>query len=146
MKQAIRFPAFRIECDANWTDITDTLDTIEKPFTLVRQHGVGALQISPALYRGGMLPSPTKDILASMAIEFGQMQALGEPFDVDTFEGSLAGGAASYHSESDFIRVWYLSDGRNIMLATFVCEWDVRDRELTECEVIIRSLQFDFDR
>src|SRR5262245_14385368 len=126
MKHRLTFPGFEIEAGVDWNDITHTLDSPERPFTVAKQDGVGALQFSPALYRGGPLPMPTKDDLLSMAIEFGQYRGLGEAFDTDGVEGPLAGAGASYHSEGDFIRVWYVSDKRSIMLATYVCEWACR--------------------
>jgi hypothetical protein len=142
MRQVLRFPGFQIEASADWNDITDTLESAEKPFTVARADGVGALQFSPALYRGGPVPSPSDDELLSMAIEFGGDNGLGEAFDADRFAGSLAGAGVSYHSRDEFIRVWFVSDRGNFMLATYVCEWQHRERELAECEDIVRSLQF----
>jgi hypothetical protein len=142
MKHLLKFPGFQIEAGVDWNDITDSLDYPECPFTVAKQAGVGALQFSPALYRGGPLPWPTKDDLLFMAIEFGQNHGLGQAFDTNGFEGSLTCAGASYQNEGDFIGVWYLSDKKSIILATYVCEWRCRYQELPECEEIIRSLQF----
>jgi hypothetical protein len=78
MKLLYTFPGFRIEAGGDWRDITHTLHSPGKPFTLAKEDGVGALQFSPALYRRGPLPCATKEGLLSMTLEFGQCRGLGE--------------------------------------------------------------------
>src|SRR5438067_12534775 len=128
MKSALTFPGFQIEVGGDWGDITDSLDSANSPFTVAKRDGVGALQFTAALYKSGPLPCPSKDDLLAMAVEFGQKRILGEPFDVKTFDDKLVGAGTSYHSEDDFIRVWYVSDGKNIMFATYVSDWKSRDQ------------------
>jgi hypothetical protein len=78
-----------------------------------------------------------------MAIKHGQNHQLGQPFDASTFEGHVAGVGISFHAAENLVRVWYVSDMANFVLATYVCEWNCRDLELAECEEIVRSLRFD---
>jgi hypothetical protein len=78
-----------------------------------------------------------------MVRQFGQDRNLGASFDEAGFASdSLRGAAASFHAGEDFIRAWYISDGHNLALVTYVCEWGSQTHELPACEEIIRSIQF----
>jgi hypothetical protein len=140
----IEFPGFSIRADQEWEDITHTIGGANKPFTLGRPTaGVGALQFSPGLYRSGPLPSPSPADLLSMAEEFGRSHSLGTPYDRISEEGAVSVAGLSFHSGTDFIRVWFLSDGKNVMLATYVCDWGDQGAELASCERIVKSVDFD---
>jgi hypothetical protein len=142
MKHLLSFPGFHVQTSDDWRDVTDSLDAPNKPFTLAKPDGVGAMQFSPALYRGGRRPAPSKEDLLSLALDMGQRLGLGDALETNTFQNSLVGAAASYHSAGGFVRIWYLSDGENIMFATYACDWDCREEEISECEEIIKSLKF----
>jgi hypothetical protein len=141
-RTVLRFPGFRVTASDEWSDITDTVEAPDAPFTMARIDGVGALQFSPAMYRGGKEPSPGMDDLRSMLAEFAEKRGLGEAFDERSFSGEVYGTGASYHPQADFLRVWYLSDGRNIMFATYFCDWEHRSGEIQESEEITASLRF----
>jgi hypothetical protein len=138
----VAFGGLALDATPGWTDITDDIEGDDKPFTLAKPDGVGALQFSPALYRGGAVPSPSANDLLEMVREFGHGRRLGEPLDEALQEGRPASAGASYHSDSDFVRVWYVSDGSNIALVTYVCERGHEEAELEECEQVVRTIQF----
>ena len=77
-----------------------------------------------------------------MLDEFAESEELGEPFDRESRDGEIAIEGASYHSGDDFIRVWYASDGKSVLLVTYVCEWLVREQEAGEREMAVRSIRF----
>lgn len=128
----------------NWHDITAELAASDAPHTLADPDGgVGALQFSFALHEGGSPPLPSGSDLLSLAREFGQQQALGLPSEEEIFsEDSLRGAGVSFHSGEDFIRVWYVSDGRSISRVTYVCAWGQHEIERPICEDIVRSMRF----
>src|SRR5262249_15392190 len=135
---------FTFACGDDWEDTTDELDTPTRPFTLTKPTGVGALQFSVALYQGGTIPAPSLDTLLEMAKELGERQALGPPIrGLTTVERPLSLATADYHSEGDFCRIWYISDGKSIMLATYVCCWEHRHFASAECNAIVRSVRFE---
>jgi hypothetical protein len=138
----VAFGGLAVDVTPGWADISDDIEGDDKPFTLAKPDGVGAFQFSPALYRGGALPSPSADGLLEMVRESGRARRLGEPLDEALLEGRLASAGASYHSGGDFVRVWYVSDGSNIALVTYVCECGHEQAELEECEQIVSTLQF----
>jgi hypothetical protein len=139
-KQVLSLGPLELEAAVEWKDITDEGDV---PFTLARAiDGVGALQFSTAIYKSGPVPSPSLQDLSSLLEDFRRSQNLREPHDPEIESGNLSLVGSSFRSEGDFIRVWYVSDGFNFVLATYVCEWGYQDKELAQCKEIVRSIRF----
>jgi hypothetical protein len=138
----IQFPTFRLHVPDDWEDITDTVDVNDPPITLARGDGVGALQFSIALYTDGKQPDPTPEQLLGMVAEFGESRGLGAPGVLATQTVPLRLAAASFKSDGDFLRVWYVSDGLSFALVTYVCESGKESKELATCEQIVRSIAF----
>lgn len=115
-----------------------------EPSALTKPDGVGALQFSTATYVAGPSPNASLQELTQMLREFASHHGLGEPHDERAFvqPGLLCSGA-SYQSDGDLIRAWYLSDGRSFALATYVCRGEDRGEELAECEEIVAGARFD---
>src|SRR5207244_1436422 len=106
--------------------------------TLIKSSTSGALQFSIAQYKSGTLPNPTKDDLLAMARDFAKSKELGVPIDEFTEENHLIIAGLSLHKSGDFIRVWFTSDGTNIVLATYLHVIGQHFHELAECELIVR--------
>jgi hypothetical protein len=137
------FGAFSISVADGWEDITGTLDDADAPLTVAEPtSGAGALQLSPAIYKGGRLPRVGPQDLRSLLDNFASRQGLGDPFDRSTYSDGVIVEGASYHSGEDLIRVWYASDGKSVMLVTYVCEWGQREREALQREMSVRSIRF----
>lgn len=142
-ERIIRFRGFTVTTPLEWKDITAALEDPNMPFTVARgDSGGGALQFSPALYRRGPIPSPSSKELFEMAIELGSHRGLGEPFDATMFDKPIMGAAVSYRCEDSLVRVWYVSRSGNIMLVTFVCDWERQSEEIADCERIVRTVDF----
>jgi hypothetical protein len=127
-----------------WANMTEELG--DGVWTLARP-GMdgGALQFTIALYRGGKVPGVSARELREMVRELGLKQDLGRPFDETTQEtGPIVWAAASYHDEADgaFWRAFYGSDGVNIAVVTFICDWMRRREECEDVERIVQSLRF----
>jgi hypothetical protein len=137
----LEFSGFHITIDDEWEEITDSLDNKDNPITIARsKKGVGVLQISQAIYRSGPKPLSSLEDLKSMLAEFSVQHGLGEPFDSSLFSDTVFGIGSSFHSGEDFIRAWYLSDGKSFILITYVCNWNKRFEESQLCENIVRSV------
>jgi hypothetical protein len=130
-----------IDLRPDWCDITDDLDDENVPFTLAREEGYGALQFSIATYKAGPLPDASTDTLLKFLQEFEQSRELGPAADVCTETHPLRLAAGSFHTQS-FIRVWYLSDGRNFAFVTFTCNPAHAAEELRDCEQMVRTISF----
>jgi hypothetical protein len=142
-RKRLRFPGFSILVDPRWSDTTQSLQDPNAPFTVEdREKGVGALQFSAALYRSGECPAPTPQALLDLVKDFGRRRNLGSPSDAVMFQEKVVGAAASYRIKGDFVRVWYVSDGKNILLITYLSEWAKRFQEKKEYERIPREVSF----
>jgi hypothetical protein len=137
------FGVFSMSVEDGWEDITASLEDADAPLTVADPvSGVGALQFSPAIYRSGVVPRVTPQDLCKFLDEFAFNQGLGEPFDRSSYAGEVAIEGASFHADSDLVRVWYISDGKSLILVTYLCDWDDRDREASEQETAVRSIRF----
>ena len=141
----IEFPWFSLEVPPGWHDVTDCVEEDDPPITLGREEGVGAIQISIALYEDGELADPTPDDLLDLLRAMAEAQGLGEPTDLASKSAtSLRIAAASFlkEEEGEFLRVWHVSDGTNFALISYMCELGMQGEERADCEAIVESLAF----
>jgi hypothetical protein len=123
----------------DWQDTTED----DGPYTLTLADGNGALQFSVATYKGGKRPNVTVADLSSMLTEFITARELVETNDRDIEENPVSLVATNACADDCFLRIWYLSDGGNIVLATYACGVGHQNVELPECESIVRSIVFE---
>jgi hypothetical protein len=142
--QLISLGPVQLTVPEDWADITHELEGTDNPYTVADpQDGVGALQLSFGLFQGGKVPDPSEKELRTMVLRFGEERGMGDALDESTFsKGPLAGAGMSFHTGEDFMRVWFVSDGKNFALVTYTCAWDAQEREVSLCEEIVQSLQF----
>ena len=95
-----------------------------------------------AVYVAGPAPKPSMNDLLEMVTSFAESRGLGTPSEVALEGGPLCLAAGSFTWGEDFLRVWQVSDGRNFAFVTYTGESGQEQRELDECERIVRSLQF----
>jgi len=140
----VRLGSIAVAAPKSWVDLTPDLDDPDAPYTLAKQDGVGALQFSIAVYRRGKNPSISAADLQDMLREFERAQQLRKGFDRRNQEDALSITAASYHEteSDDFIRLWYVSDGKNVALVSYTCSWAAPRNELQDCEHIVESISF----
>lgn len=130
---------------SGWRDTTDDTDSNASgavPWTFAKSDGVGAFQVAVATYLSGSVPNPNGADLKAMIVDFATSRRLGEAREFVVENGRLALASATFLHEGDFIRVWYVSDGRNFAKATYLCVSGREVAELTECESMIRTLKF----
>jgi hypothetical protein len=126
-----------------WVDSSDDAGNSDCLLTLTRPDGVGAFQISFAQYVSGRLPNIKLDDLRDLLSKFAAIRRLGPE------QGSAVGGhdvviwcRTDYHQDDDFVRVWYISNSKSVILATYVCNWQYKDIEIRDCDLIVESVKF----
>ena len=132
-----------IVAPGEWEDITDEMDDPDAPFTLAKEFGVGALQFSVAEYQSGDLPKFTLSDLEALRHEFANHRGLARPFDAILIDGNFMVSGGSYHVDEDLMRVWYCSNGEDVVLVTYVADWSERNGEATECDEILSKSRFE---
>lgn len=141
--RTVVFESFSVDIEGDWKDITETLEDTDSPITFANLNsGVGALQFSVAMYRRGKLPDVSLGDLAELLRLFATNRGLGAPFDNATFPDNPFVLGESFRKGDDFIRVWYCSDGKNLVLATYICNWEKSSVEVEAAESIVRSISF----
>jgi hypothetical protein len=138
----VEFDVFAVDVPRGWTDVTGTVKADNPPFTLARGDGVGALQFSIALYKGGPAPDSSPSDLGVMVERFRRESGLGEPAALVTEPGPPLLAAGSFAWGDNFLRVWQVSDGRNFAFITYTCAVGEAGPELPACERIVRSIVF----
>ena len=132
----------RIAPAAGWLDVTRQIDADSPPFSLARSDGVGVMQFSVAEYEHGELPNIQPNHLKRLLADFALSREIGRGFDLVSREKPLLTCAQSYIYGTQFLRVWYCSNGRDVVLVTYVCAQGAQPAELPDCEKMIESLEF----
>lgn len=126
-----------------WVEITDDLPDGSPP-TLARSDGVGAAQFSIALYASGKAPHVGQQDLRDLLQDFASQHAINIGAVIDV-EAKCNCAYATGESEGHLLGVWYLSDGENIALVTYVADDQFADRagiELTQVARFVASAEF----
>lgn len=134
-----------ISCNDGWCDITADVEAADPPWTLAKPDGVGALQFSAGIYESGTVPNPTQEELLWLLHSFANSLNLGNPVDLIAEDAELRLAAGSFRYGEDFLRVWYVTNGRSVAQVTYLCSWGGQDSELPDCEQMIRTLKFEGD-
>jgi hypothetical protein len=138
----VTFAGVRFELSEEWCDITANLDPGAPP-TLAREDGVGAIQFSVAKYKSGVQPAITEIALKKMLLDLFKSNQLAD-VEPAVLQGSRCFGVSATSAQTDeVIRAWYLSNGTDIALVTYIGTGDPTCHvELAEAEGLAKTLEF----
>lgn len=143
MSQLCTFADVRISLPIGWVDVSDDMPEGTPP-TLAKPEGVGALQFSVGRYRSGANPQVSLEDLDALLTEFAATRSLGLAADIErgTSASHYVGG--SFLNGDDLIRAWYLTNGSDVALVTYVAAATSGDAaaELADAGTIVRSIDF----
>ena len=142
MNMRVGFAGVAITLPEGWYDVTDSADG---PSTLARSEGVGALQFSVAKYKSGTEPELDQAALRRLLFSFGESRRLGTPTNVSEGVGHSPFVAGDFNSAAELVRVWYVSNGRDVALVTYVTEQPHDTKvpdETRSAQGIVESLEF----
>ena len=129
-----------------WSDSSQINNGEVTVSTVVGPDRVGVLQISAALYDSGFIPDYTTEVLSGMLADFAWLKGFPARSEVVVEAGPQRLAAREYTWGTDIVRVWYVSDGSSVAMATYVAPGNGSAREMAECEQIVRSIKFRTDR
>lgn len=142
--RTLLYDGFSVRVDSGWDDNTNLFEGETTPLTLTNEEtGVGAIQISTAMYRRGRLPEIRNDDLTEMLDDFAASKNLQDRFDRKIYACDIPLVGESYKLDENFVRVWYASDGMSILLITYVSSWEARECEADSREMSVQSIRFD---
>ncbi|MDQ0586388.1 hypothetical protein [Variovorax paradoxus] len=143
MRQLCTFADVRISLPNGWVDISEDMPGGAPP-TLAKPEGVGAMQFSVGRYRSGANPQVTPDDLDALLKEFADTRSLSVAADVERGKSTSHYVGGSFLQGDDLIRVWYLTNGSDVALVTYVAAAASGDvaAELADASTIVRSIDF----
>lgn len=143
MSQLCTFADVRIYLPNGWVDVSDEMPEGTPP-TLAKPEGVGALQFSMGRYRSGAHPQVSPNDLDAPLKEFADTRSLGLAADVERGKSASHYVGASFLNGDDLIRAWYLTNGCDVALVTYVVAAASGDAaaELADAGTIVRSIDF----
>ena len=139
----VKFSEIELELPPGWVVVTDELPEGAPP-TLAKTDGLGALQFSVATPGAGPRPTVELEDLEDLLRNFADNQGFDEPL-IEIHPGKTKLVSADFRGDEDFLRVWYGSDGTNVMLVTYFSAAPEDERlpdEVSEAEAIVSSVAF----
>src|SRR5688572_18678978 len=127
-----------------WLDISQ--QNPEGPSTYIRQEYekslLNYLQFSLANYVKGKIPNPTESDLITLAKKSGMKAGFGLITKTDSGNCKFGKfGTAAFTSEQYITaQVWYLSNGKDFILASYLCSKDPSEIELQEVKNIVMNV------
>jgi hypothetical protein len=103
----------------------------------------GVLQVSLyAEYKSGKIPNPTQQVLVEFAQDLGERHDFGilECTEHGTCELGIFGTAIFHSEESPRAQIWYLSNGKDFVLATYICSVKPEHVEEQEAQHIVHMI------
>jgi hypothetical protein len=139
----VEFYGLRLALPEGWSDITDDLPEGSPP-TLAKPDGVGVIQFSISRYRGGENPRISTANLKGLLEDFCLRNSLNCQ-SIREQPGDIMSAAIVSENDESLIAVWYLSNGMDVVLATYNGSQLKRfkaERELMEARTVIESVRF----
>lgn len=139
----VQFAGLSIVLPQGWVDVTDDIPG-EPPPTLAKEGGFGVLQFSVARYRSGAEPNIDTNALREMMNEFARSRRLGRVGTIGESTGKLLSVTTNFASAEELIRVWYLTNARDVALVTYVAlaeHFEAVAAELRDVDEIVGSLE-----
>jgi len=136
----VQFHGLRFDLPSGWTDITDDLPE-GSPATLARPSGCGAIQFSLGAYRSGANPIVTAESLRALLADFCSRKSL-DPGEVEETTARITTVGCVARAEGEIVAVWYLTNGRDIALVTYVSQASDYAEELGEARGLVATIDF----
>lgn len=141
--ELVNFGFFSLSLLKGWSVLPPDENEQEMPLTIADpDNGVGALQISTAKFLQGKSPNLSSKDLLQLLDDFSEQRGLTFPFDQVNKSNCKSYVGKSYQSENQLIRIWYASNGKDVLLITYIYDWNLKDKEKTEIEQMVNSIQF----
>lgn len=144
MNRAVVFDGIMANVPNGWFDVTSDLPE-GSPTTLAKSDGVGALQFSLAKYQAGVNPEIAIADLSRLLMQFADSRGLGAPLREYQGHGLHPYAAGEFEVGGELMCVWHLSNGRDVVLITYVTQQQsdsaVLD-EIRDAVGIVNSLEF----
>lgn len=126
-----------VEDDATYSDPDQP-----QPVALQAPSG-GALLVSAPVLDEDADPGDSPEAAERLALEWGRRRGLPPPLFIGS-EATRAGARATamFRLGGEMIQVWLLTNGSDVLEASWVCRWEAQERDRAGRETIVASLRF----
>lgn len=140
------FDGFTITLPDGWATVLEEATYSDPdqlpPCAFAGPAAVGALYVSTPLFdpedQPGSSPADAEALARGWGIERGQ----AAPLTCGSGAGPRGGFAsATFKLANDFVQVWFLTTGRAVLQASYVCPWEKQGIERTTVEAVVASLR-----
>ena len=135
----------KVKLPLGWSDYSG--ENPEGPPTFLRDLSdlPGPLQISIIPYIKGEIPNPTEHDLIELAQRLGFDHNWGQVLEVSSGFCAFGIYGTAVFSGSDFhrVQVWYLSNGKDFILATHICQEEPDPTEVKEAQTIVTEIELE---
>lgn len=132
----------------DWTDYS--YKNPHGPVTFIKRSckTLNPLQISYALYKNGKVPNLGYDELLKMCMDFGAKFEYGNCLGRCYGECAFGKYASAIFKVNDFpwYQIWHLSNGKDFIFATYICEDKPDDIVLEEAHEIVVNLDIKIEK
>ncbi len=131
----------------NWEDISHENPEGPPTFVLSDENATGVLQMSiQSVYESGPEPNPTDNDLIRLSEHIAGIQ---EAEVVKRYSGECDlgrfGCVIARSVELPTVQIWTLANGRDFVLATFLCTENPSAEEATQAETIVKTARLVFN-
>lgn len=100
------------------------------------------LQISYGIYKSGKIPDPSKDELLDMSRDVGLKKGFVEIIEIDSGDCLMGKyGSATFETiKFPRFQIWHLSNGKDFIFASHICEKEPTKEEVLESKIIVMNL------
>src|SRR5687767_5648151 len=90
----------------------------------------GTLYVSTPLFQRDDQPGARPSDAEVRVVDWARRRGLDAPISA-AMDSDVHGGIATaiYRLGDDYVQVWFLTNGRAVIQASYVCPWDDRDTE-----------------
>ena len=141
------YDGFSLKLPDGWSDAVDDAtfsDTGDlPPVRFSATIGAGSLLVGAHVVHPDEPACEGEAELEELARDWGRRRGQPAPLAWATKarpDGAIA--TAIYRLAEDFVQLWYLSNGRTLVHASYVCPWERREEEALARDAIATSLRF----
>ncbi len=143
----VAYEGFSLVLPPGWSEVLEEATYSDPdqlpPMSFAGPARVGAMYVSTPLFAREDQPGARPSDAEELALEYGQRRGVEQPLGLTTDSSPMGGAATAYfRMGDDFVQVWFVTNGRAVLQASYLCPWSARDSEREGREALVASLRF----
>ena len=131
----------KISTPADWLDETEEEDQEDGPFSLGKEEGISVLQFMPVVFGEDAPEEIRPEHLNELVEEFLEENDFAPLDGLHESYGAFMTAYTDTRDDEYFVRAWMCTNGTEVVLVTYYCEFGDHEAELAEAIEIVRALE-----